>query len=442
MLWRDKRTKRRVLTTEGYQEYSRYRLFAVNTLEFPESVKRCKKYYGNTTVYPLDIYLGIDKLPFRVTADEALRIAKIGATASSYQAAADRINEDFGIDISDNQVREIVDYIGEIVLEDDKRHTSEIMDTYDMSSLRISRPGRRPKDGFVLYCQADGAMFNTRKGKDDPSPKKTEKNPSTYRENKLGLVFRDTDLIDTEKVDEHGHPVYRLGAKEYIATTQGVDVFRERLLYLLMKNGMDEAKDVVLISDGAPWIRKTREKYFPKATQILDLFHLKENAMSFAQFLFKNQADKYVPWWKDVCRQLESGKWEDVLKRPEVAAYKDKDSEENKLRNGVVNIYSYIWNNREFIDYPTYKEKGYFVGSGAIESGNKTVLQERLKLAGMKWYQESAEMLIALRAKLQSNLWGSYVVPLVRREYSTRHTVEGSVRNKQRKKHSHKNTLT
>ena len=105
-------------------------------------------------------------------------------------------------------------------------------------------------------------------------------------------------------------------------------------------------------------------------------------------------------------------------------------------------MYQYIWNNRDIIDYPTHKAKGFFVGSGAIESGYKTVMQERIKLAGMRWYQESAEKLMALRTKLRSSLWESEVVPLVRKEYNRRHMVEGNVRQKQRKAHSKKGRTT
>ena len=82
-----------------------------------------------------------------------------------------------------------------------------------------------------------------------------------------------------------------------------------------------------------------------------------------------------------------------------------------------MNIYKYVYNNREFINYPEYKSKGYFVGSGAIESGNKTVMQERLKLAGMKWKLDNAEALLALRAKLKGKLWDEMVVPLVKDNY-------------------------
>jgi len=76
-----------------------------------------------------------------------------------------------------------------------------------------------------------------------------------------------------------------------------------------------------------------------------------------------------------------------------------------KVPKGTVNLETYITNNIEKIDYKYYKECGYFVGSGAIESGNKTVLQRRLKQAGMRWSPETAQPLLTLRAKVESGLW-------------------------------------
>ena len=437
LLSRDKRSKRSILTTEGNQSYTRYRLFAVNSDEYPESVATCKRLYGGTSVYPLDMYLGVDRLPFKVTVDAALRIARYGATSTSYKEAASRLKEAFGYELSDNQVREVTDYIGDIILTDDIQGKNDRLGSYDYKATRIAKRGRRPKDGFVLYCEVDGAMFNTRKSKEEAEELR-KAGKSNWMENKLGIVFRSDELKDTGEKDEDGNPIMRLGRREYIGTTWGVDEFRERLVSLMLKNGMMDASDVVLLSDGAPWIRRTREQYFLNATQILDLFHLKENVMKFAQFLFGNNDSKYYPWWKSACKLLEDGKWRDLLKQPEVAEYRSaKDTP-----RGVPNLYQYIWNNRDIIDYPTYRAKGYFVGSGAIESGHKTVMQERIKLAGMRWYQDAAEKLLALRAKLRSGLWESEVVPLVRREYSQRHTVEGNVRQKQRESHGRKTTVS
>lgn len=438
VLKRDKRTSRKILLTEGELEYSRYRLYAVNTPDYPDSVQKCAQFYGSTSVYPIDMYLGIDNLPFKASVDAALRIAKIGATSTSYEAAAKRFFDDFGWQISESQVRDVVDYIGEIVLLNDIKQTNEALAAYTYKNIRSARPGRRPDNGFVLYCEVDGAMFNTRRDKTEEEHEQTNKEKPTWKENKLAVVFRSDKLEHTNGTDENGYPVHRLGEREYIGTTRGVDTFRERMLYLLIKNGLTDASDIVFISDGAPWIRKAREIYVPGATQILDLFHLKENVMKFGQYIFHNDESNYYPWWKDVCSQLEDGKWKDVLQRPEIAPYK----KEKDTPCGVVNIYSYVWNNRDIIDYPRYRAKGYFVGSGAIESGNKTVMQERLKLAGMRWYKDIAEALISLRAKLKSNLWEEEVVPLVRAEYPRHHSDPDNIRSKQRQKHRKVHSIT
>ena len=112
-------------------------------------------------------------------------------------------------------------------------------------------------------------------------------------------------------------------------------------------------------------------------------------------------------WADRICGQLEEGKHEDVLK--ELSAYKNRP-----VPQGTVNLYNYILNNRSSIDYPAYKKEGFFVGSGAIESGNKSVLQARLKQAGMRWNPTTAQYMLSLKAKEKSNLWYSFVVPLIR----------------------------
>jgi hypothetical protein len=70
-----------------------------------------------------------------------------------------------------------------------------------------------------------------------------------------------------------------------------------------------------------------------------------------------------------------------------------------------VNLYGYISNNIKNIDYAAYMKKGYFIGSGAIESGNKIILQDRLKRAGMRWNVDSAQAMLTLKTKAESNLW-------------------------------------
>jgi hypothetical protein len=76
---------------------------------------------------------------------------------------------------------------------------------------------------------------------------------------------------------------------------------------------------------------------------------------------------------------------------------------------GVVNPYTYIEHNKNKIDYAEYKRRGYYIGSGPIESGNKTVVQKRCKQAGMRWNEGNAQEMVTLKAKEESGSWGTSV---------------------------------
>jgi hypothetical protein len=62
----------------------------------------------------------------------------------------------------------------------------------------------------------------------------------------------------------------------------------------------------------------------------------------------------------------------------------------------------------EQVDYQGAMEKGLPIGSGEIESGNKSVLQARLKISGAWWKVENAEKMIGVRTNRANQEWESY----------------------------------
>ena len=111
----------------------------------------------------------------------------------------------------------------------------------------------------------------------------------------------------------------------------------------------------------------------------------------------------YKPWVERIYKDLKSSQYKQVLNELEVLP-------PSSYENCSVNLKQYILNNINNIDYVTYIKKGYFIGSGAIESGNKIIFQERLKRAGMRWNTKTAQYLLTLRAKEESDLWLQDVV--------------------------------
>ena len=138
---------------------------------------------------------------------------------------------------------------------------------------------------------------------------------------------------------------------------------------------------------------------FPEAIQILDKFHLIENIYDYGKFIF-NEDMKKVERFKDkiigYCYSKEYKLIEKELKK-----YKDI-----KIPTTICNLPVYLKNNKDKIDYSTYEHNGWFVGSGAIESSNKIIVQQRLKQAGMRWSVDGANYLIALRCYQESSNWG------------------------------------
>ena len=66
---------------------------------------------------------------------------------------------------------------------------------------------------------------------------------------------------------------------------------------------------------------------------------------------------------------------------------------------------NYLWKNRQRMHYAAYRKAGLPISSGTVESAAKTLVQQRMKQAGMRWSRDGAQAMLALRARLLSNRW-------------------------------------
>jgi hypothetical protein len=75
------------------------------------------------------------------------------------------------------------------------------------------------------------------------------------------------------------------------------------------------------------------------------------------------------------------------------------------LPDAVRQAVGYFFHNRHRMDYAAYRQAGLPIGSGTIESACKTVVQARMKQAGMRWSRQGAQAMLALRCLLLSQRW-------------------------------------
>jgi hypothetical protein len=330
----------------------------------------------------MDSYLGLSGLPFKITPTAMLKIAYWAQNQSSYRRAQDAISEALRITVDNDTIRSVTNYVGGMVFRNDCAKADEAFHALENGKLEYSQS----TDG-VIYIQTDGAALSTRL-KDESG--------STWRENKLGEIFTSKDI--RYWTDCKGNRQHQILRKEYISYVGSVTEFKKHMLACALRNGYGQFKETVVLRDGATWIRNMVDELFPDAQQILDFYHLCENVYTFAKALFNMDESKYVPWAKDVCARLKASQYKLVLRELEP----QKDS---KPAGCPVNLYGYIRNNIKNIDYAAYLKKNYFIGSGAIESGNKLILQDRLKRAGMRWNTATAQAVLTLRSKAESNIW-------------------------------------
>ena len=322
-------------------------------------------------------------LPFKITCQMMCAIAKEAVRARSYTDARVNIEEKYHVTMSSVQVEKVTDFIGALVYESQLKEARE---AEAISHKKVDGRLRRRRKNDILYLEIDGAMIHVRDKKDGDG----------WMESKHAIAFNLSDIhyFKLEDGEPKGH---RIMSRDFIGFIGSADDFKYHFYALAKRNECDFCSELVVISDGALWIRDIVKELLPKATHILDLYHAKENAGKFAHAVKRGKIQK-KEFADELCALIDNGNVSELLKI--LMPYKDE-----KFPSGVLNFYKYIENHKDCMNYPLYKQKGYFVGSGAIESGNIRLMQNRMKLQGMRWKLSKGQGMLSLKAKYESNKW-------------------------------------
>lgn len=403
------------MTVHGYIKYMRTVLAPVDAA----GAETLKAITGHKSVIPVDDALGISNLPFKITYRMMALIAKEATIARSYAEAAERINKGLNKKISISTVQSVTDYVGALMY---KRQEKEANDAKEWLKYRFIDQRRiRKRKEDVLYIEVDGAMMHIRDkehydmdSEEIPDAFKCQK--PGWAESKHALCFHADDIKYYYKDSKGAHKSgrfedvlalkdsitvtgHRIEKRECIGYIGPSERFQYHLLALAERGKWEHCSTVVLLSDGAKWIKTIKETVFKgrPIIQILDLFHAKENAGKFAGWAKrgKNQKKEYAD---HLCSLIEEGKVDELL--TELKQY-----ENVKTPEGIPNFYKYIENNREYMDYPRYKANGLFVGSGAMESANIYMMQDRMKLQGMRWLVRNGRHMLCLKTHYASRTW-------------------------------------
>ncbi|MGH3282838.1 MAG: ISKra4-like element ISDesp4 family transposase, partial [Trebonia sp.] len=214
---------------------------------------------------------------------------------------------------------------------------------------------------------------------------KGEDGRARTREVKLGVFFTQ------DEVDDEGYPVRDQGSSSYIATFEPASVFAGLVKAEGIRRGADHVRQLTIIGDGAAWIWNTVAARFPEATQIVDLYHAREHLHDLARLLEFMLGDRKDNWLAARLEDLDYGDIDGICDA--ARAYRLTGVKKDQLDTAL----GYFEHNAPRMRYHWFRSRGLFVGSGAVESGCKAVIGQRLKLSGMRWTLDGASAIATLR---------------------------------------------
>jgi hypothetical protein len=184
----------------------------------------------------------------------------------------------------------------------------------------------------------------------------------------------------------------------YLAGLYTLDDLGQQMRRQGAQVGMDAADVWIALSDGGNGLEDFINVYFPRAVKILDFHHVTGHLADFAKvFRSGPQADRLLSAWCHILKHAGGAQMIKVierLNRKKMPA--ETQAEQDKLL-------TYLRNHVGRMDYPTYLKKGWQIGSGAIESACKTVVNQRLCLGGMRWGETGSDAVAHLRALYRSD---------------------------------------
>lgn len=319
--------------------------------------------------YPADAALGLEG---SCTPALARLVCLEGADEASYQKAQEHLKESGGIEVSARQIQRLVQDVGPGA------------QAWQAREALMPLPGTQPASIMYLSGDASGVPMRPEEleGRDGKGPEGKAKT----RMANLGCVFTQ------HQVDDEGHPIRDPNSTTYVSTMGPIEEFGPLLRQEAIRRGLALAVFVVLLIDGAESLANMGRLCFPSALQIVDFYHAMEHARKVLQALL---GSKDHPDYK---RRL--GHWARQLLRDKVGqliAAARKECAETDRAEAVEKELGYFVRNVERMQYGTFRGRGFFIGSGVIEAGCKTVIGARCKQSGMFWGVPGAENILALR---------------------------------------------
>lgn len=261
---------------------------------------------------------------------------------------------------------------------------------------RGAMPAGHTLAGLRVAVAIDGGRARVRVNKKGKHTRKGRQRFATpWREPKLARIY----VLDERGRIDRARPAWVDG------TFQGPDALMEWVAMHLHRLGAAQATRVVFLGDGADWIWDrvgavvTRAGLDPRRVfQAVDLCHvLAQLATALEAKGALSPKDRKRELTK-LRKKLKAGSLDEVM------AYLQARAKGRGAR-AVQGVLAYLRKRERLLRYDLLQSKRLPIGSGAVESAIRRVVNLRLKAPGTFWKEEHVEGLLLLRAAALTGRW-------------------------------------
>lgn len=356
----------------------------------------------------MEAWLGIDEERVTVSARELCCRATV--TGPSFAKSAANLERLGQIRVSAERLRQIVEHEGQRTVQ--ARDKAWVGPTWEASDCQVTPDGVTRvmvgSDGVMVPVITAAEKQKRRERHRVGGPKRRRGSQAVTRRAKRARRQR-----RRHRGSDNGYKEFKIVTfydqgheRQYAAATAGDHEALGRLMRREAgKIKLDQADEKLSVSDGAGWIRKQLQTRLPMLdAMILDYYHLAEHVAKAARVCFGDGSERALAWRKEVLGSVwEEGPAAMLVRIAETRRSVRSPTKREELRK----LEQYVAKRCDMLDYPTFRERGFDLGSGPTEAFCKT-LTRRLKGSGMRWNTPNAEAMMALGALYHSNLWKRY----------------------------------
>jgi len=332
---------------------------------------------------PLDEKLKLTKQNW--TPETIRHAVRLGVEIASYERAASAFEALTDVALSKSALQRLVQVTGKAVVEKQEAEARAMVEVPKKEDEVVWRETPEP-ESEVMAVSSDGVLVNIIN--------------EGWKEVKAVSISAVSHTVD----EESGEVKVNLSHHSYRAGLWDAATFTNHHWAEACRRGLEKAQTIVCISDGALWIWAMVFLCFSTRIEILDWWHAVQRLWTIA--LGAYEPANAAPWVHQAKGYLARSQLRYLFRQLRQLYPKG-----TPLPEPVRQASGYLFRNRHRMDYAAFRQRGLPIGSGTIESACKTVVQARMKQAGMRWSRNGAQAMIALRCLLLSDRWHDLPLP-------------------------------